>query len=155
MAFKNIKKERAPVVFFNLKEELSVGDSMEGYLLNIENSRNYPGRFNLVMKVEGEEDNVVISAIGNIHYMVKDGVFTPGAKTRITREADKKTKNKEGKSSKSTQFLVEQDTEDLIEVGEQDELDFAATASREEEEGEQGDQKESLADKLKKLKGKK
>lgn len=106
MAFKNVNGEGGQ---FKKLTELEVGDSITGYFLGTRASTQIEGALSLIMLIEGER--FFVSAAGNVKYMLQDGKLTPGCNTKITRTEDKKVKGK-----KSTQFTVEQDDEDTVEV---------------------------------------
>lgn len=106
MAFKNVNGDAGQ---FKKLTDLEVGGSITGYFLGTRVSTQIEGAVSLLMLIDGER--FAVSAAGNVKYMLQDGKLYPGQNTRITRVDDKKVKGK-----KSTQFTVEQDAEDTVEV---------------------------------------
>lgn len=127
MAFEKVGKST-----FKKLTELKQGEALTGYLLATKDGSLENSKF-LVMRIDGNDTDV--AAAGNVRYMVQDNKLAVGRLTRITRLADKKVKGKT-----STDFEVEQDPADTIEVGNQ------AIVSQ---------KGESMADKINKLKGNK
>ncbi len=114
--------------------ELKVGSSISGYMLGFEASTKNDGT-NMVMKIDGER--VIIGAIGNIKYAVKDNKIKIGLNTRFTRLEDTKVKGKT-----ATRFSIEQDPDDATTEVSVGQLMAAATAPS-----------ASMAEKIKSLKG--
>lgn len=103
MGFENVDKK----VSFKKLSELSIGESLTGYLTSIQDSSKIEGAKNLVMRVSGE--SVIVGASGNVKYLIKDNKLALNVNTRITREADIKIKGKT-----AFRFKVEQDMSDAI-----------------------------------------
>lgn len=114
MAFKNVNQR------FNIEgklalTELAIGASFTGHLLSVKKyfSEEYDREMiSLLFKAEDGKTTVVYPA-GNVKYMIQDGKLTIGQNTRITRRSDTKVKGK-----KSTNFAVEQDPDDTVNVDE-------------------------------------
>jgi hypothetical protein len=128
--------EKVGATAYKKLTDLKEGESLTGYLLatkdgKLENSKT------LVMRIDGA--SVDVSAAGNVRYLINDNKLAFGFNTRITRSADKIVKGK-----KSTNYIVEQDASDTIEVGNQA-AGMASTGSA---------ANTSIADKINKLKGK-
>lgn len=115
--------------------ELKVGASISGYMLGFEASTKNDGT-NMVMKIDGER--VIIGAIGNIKYAVKDNKIKIGLNTRFTRLEDTKVKGKT-----ATRFSIEQDPDDATTEVSVGQLMAAATTAP----------SASMAEKIKSLKG--
>lgn len=151
MAFQPVKKERAPTEYYSLTEDMAIGASIEGYLIDITNSAKYAGRYNVVLQEDGKEKTTTCSCVGNLHYLVVDGLLVPGARTRITREKVDKSK-----SNAKYAYEVLQDTENVIEVGPQtrlkskDEAPAMADSESSEESSVSGGDLRSKLDKVKK-----
>jgi len=104
MAFKEI----ADKMEFKKLTDLEEGDSLTGYLYDVQESSQIEGAYTLVMMIEGNK--IGVSAAGNVKWAAKDGKLVNGANTRFTRQADTKSKGK-----KTTSFKIEQDLEDMLE----------------------------------------
>ncbi len=89
--------------------KIEIGDTVTGYLLRIFDSAAVAGGINLIMSIEGKQ--TLIASAGNVKWAAKDGKLKLGQNTRFTRRADSKVKG-----MKSTDFLIEQDAEDTVEV---------------------------------------
>lgn len=105
MAFKSVSGKDQ----YKKLTELAVGESMVGYFLGKKDSTTIEGATNLIMVIEN--DRFLVSAAGNVKYLLMDGKLTPGQLTRITRQEDVKIKGK-----RATSFAVEQDADDTIAV---------------------------------------
>ena len=103
MAFQDVSSSNK----FKKLTELKEGESLTGYVVGASESTRLPGAFNLLMNIDGERFEV--SAAGNVKYMIKDGKIKAGPLTRITRQADVKTKGKV-----ATRYKVEQDLENVL-----------------------------------------
>lgn len=105
MAFKDVGEKSD----YKKLTDLKVGESITGYLVGFVASSKYPNQKNLVMNIDG--NRTVVLAAGNMKYLIADGKVTAGLLTRITRKEDEKIKG-----MKASQFKVEQDAEDRMEI---------------------------------------
>jgi hypothetical protein len=106
----------------SFKETLKVGETFNGYLVEISESGKLAGSFILTFLVNGETK--AYGAIGNMKYMVKDGEFTLGQMTQITRLEDTKVKG-----MKATAFEIAQDDEKTTAVSEKAVTTYASIRS--------------------------
>lgn len=111
MGFKDVNTKSA----FKKATDLAVGESIVGHVLGFEQSPKYADKTNLIMQ-NAEGERIVLGTAGNISYMIKDNKIKAGLNTRITRNEDRQAA-KGGKTSSN--FTVEQDSEDAIEVASQ------------------------------------
>lgn len=106
MAFQDVSARN----FVNLKNTLAVGQAYEGYIVKFTTSKlKDKDVTNIVMQNADSGETETLGAQGNLRYMVEDGKITAGLLTRITRIADKKVGG-----LTSSQFRVEQDSEDVL-----------------------------------------
>jgi len=108
MAFENVNSKGYK---YQALAKLEIGASITGYVIGFEQSAKYKDKTNIIIKDAATGERVSLSTAGNVNYMLKDGKIKAGLNTRFTRLEDKNVKGK-----KSTQFTVEQDPEDTIEV---------------------------------------
>ena len=126
MAFQNVNSRssggratRDPIKLTGLK----VGDSVTGHVLNFVDSLQNPDNKNILLQLEDGGTAYVYTA-GNVKYMINDGKIQEGLLTRITRIDDKTVKGK-----RSSQFTVEQDADNTIDVSSAIASSVAAAAS--------------------------
>jgi hypothetical protein len=90
--------------------DLAVGESIIGYVVRTEESREHEGRFNLIMQAEDSTEQYLLFTAGTLNYDIVDQRIKTGLLTKITRLADK-----QGKRNKMTAFQVQQDPEKTLE----------------------------------------
>lgn len=111
MAFENVNSKGYKFVAL---AQMEVGASLTGHVIGFEQSVKYKDKTNIIIKEATTGERLSLSTAGNVNYMLKDGKIKAGLNTRFTRIEDKVIKGK-----KSTQYTVEQDPEDTIEVAPQ------------------------------------
>ncbi len=119
MAFKNKSQKTGvatPIDGVQKTTALEIGESLEGYLLRLnEYTDKETGEVNRNFVLLIDDKRIRIYPSGNIKYMLQDGKLDVGMNTRITRVEDKMVGGKDGKRKmKATDFLVEQDDEDVL-----------------------------------------
>lgn len=124
MALVNKSQGRA----FPTKLELSVGETVKGYVQSFDESNQHPGSFYIIIVKENGE-RVTMSAKGNLRYRHKDGDIALGVYTEITRNADKASKKKKGTMVADFTLLQDADLTTPAGLGETSELDAVGITS--------------------------
>src|SRR4051812_30846978 len=90
--------------------KMKTGETYEGYPVKFVQSHKYEGT-NIIMKNKKSGELETFFTAGNFKYLITDGKIELGQLTRVTRLEDVKRKGKT-----SSNFKVEQDPDDMIEV---------------------------------------
>jgi len=92
-------------------DELQKGETVEGYLVRFDESKEFAGTYSLIMR-DAEGKNFRVASHGNIAFAIKDGDLVIGQYTFITKLGMEKKKN--GKTTGV--YQVDQDDEMTIDV---------------------------------------
>lgn len=123
MAFQNVQTNVGSSI---AGTKMTIGSSVEGYVVGTEPSLQNPENSNLLLKV-ADGTTIRFYTAGNLKYLIRDGKVATGLLTRITRIDDKNVKGK-----MSSQFTVEQDPEQTIDDAAFDAIFTPPTTSTEE-----------------------
>ncbi len=88
--------------------DMKIGESIEGKVTAIEESKTYPGAFHMFLDNAGEISRIFTS--GSLSYKIKDGKIAVGNTYRITRLADTPPKQKGSKARTTYEVVVDRDT---------------------------------------------
>lgn len=86
---------------------LEIGETVSGYFTGTMKSVHANGADNMIFRDKDTGESFAVYTAGNVRYLLQDGAVELGFYTEITRIDDKMVKGK-----KSSQYDVQQDSED-------------------------------------------